>query len=174
MTERTQPVGGVSIECVVTPTISTSIYAAGDQIGGVQTLIGAATAINRVAVPLSITVVDSSRQNAELTIYFYNASFSPTSSDNAALSITDAINIANYVGHVKITTDNWGSQAATTLASVLMPNCALGMRSQTAGGHLYAIAQLSTDATAAPTYGSTSALTFKYVFGQDVGGPQGS
>lgn len=170
MTERATPVGGISIECVVTPTISTSTYTALDQIGGLQLLMNAAASSGRVAVPLSLVIIDKARQSAEMTIYFYNVTIAPTSTDNAALSITDAINIASFIGHVQVATTDWALQAATGMATIHMPAISMGLRSQTAGGHLYAIAQIA--GTSAPTYGSTSDLVFKYTFGQDIGGPQ--
>lgn len=166
-------VGGFSTEISVTPTISTSAYTANDQLGGIQTLAvlnqqslptDAACQDKTVSYLMGLKIIDKAKQDAPLTIYFFNSLPTVASSDNAALSIVDAQS-AKCIGFVKVTAANYSGPAEWSIADVPFADVMKSLKSDTDDGPLYAVVQT----TGTPTYASTTDLTFKYYFSQDLG-----
>lgn len=138
----------------VTPTISNGVaYTANDQLGGVQTITSATTATKFQTRLVNVSIIDKAKQSAAITIFFFNASPTVASSDNAALDITDAEMASKYIGHVEIGSGDYASIAAS---SVACKECYLMLAS--ASANVYAVAMT----TGTPTYGSTSDLIFNY------------
>lgn len=166
-------VGGFSTEIAVTPTISTSAYTALDQVGGIQTLAvlnaqskatDAACQDMTVSYLMGLKIIDKASQNAPFTIYFFNQLPTVASVDNAALSIVDAQS-PKCIGFVKVTAANYAGPAEWSIADVPFSDVMKSLKSATDDGPLYAVVQT----TGTPTYASTSDLTFKYYFSQDLG-----
>lgn len=167
---------GKSVSIEVTPTVSaSSAYTAEDQVGGIQTIsetitdhlkrtrvVSPAADENSVATLLTVTVHDKAKQSAALEIFFFDELPTVASSDNAAISITDAEMAGKCVGVVSIGASDYKNVAASSIACVGLSQ-ALAMRSKTDNGVLYAVAKT----TGTPTYASTTDLVFRYVFGQD-------
>jgi hypothetical protein len=138
----------------VTPAISNAaIYAANDQLGGIQTIAAATTDSKFQTRLVNVTVIDKAKQSQPLTIFFFNANPTVASADNAALDITDAEMAAKYIGHVVVGT---GDYAAISASSVACASCTLLLSA--AASSVYAVAMT----TGTPTYGSTSDLIFNY------------
>lgn len=144
----------------VVPTISTSAYASGDQIGGLMTLTGAVLGSGRNAILQSIVVSDSSKQNAAIDILFFSASVS-VAGDNSAAAISGADMAAYYLGHVSIAAAQYTSLSATSGATD--KNTGLALQTPANSRAIYALAV----ARGTPTYASTSALKFKFFIAQD-------
>ena len=152
-------VSGHFVSLSVTPTISTSAYAVDDQLGSVQTL-SFGSADKSLVTMLSISVLDKAKQGAPITIFFFNALPTITSSDNAALDISDA-EMDKCVGHKNITGNDYVTTQSNSIATVGL-NSAISLRSSTANA-LYAVVK----SNGTPTYASTSDLKFIYTMGLD-------
>lgn len=168
-------VGGYSVEFVKTPTVSSGVaYTAGDQVGGILDLStradgnivlqGACYAKDCVSTLLSLAVHDKDSQNAAYTIFFFNALPTVASSDNAALDISDAEMASKCIGTARVSAAQYDTVSASSIAAVPMPSAALAMLSKEHGGPLYAVIKT----TGTPTFTSTSALTFRFLFGLDM------
>ncbi len=87
---------------VVTPVITASAYAQGDIIGTVTAIPSIAGVPSGVVEVNSVIVVDKASKKAALTLLIFNKAVVPTSADNSAVSITDAIMVDSLVGRVNI------------------------------------------------------------------------
>jgi len=145
----------------VTPTISTSpAYTAGDQIGGIMTLTDSVRFDSNegkgFSEIVSVSILDSSKQDAAIDIWFFNASPTVTSVDNGAFAMTAANMAAQCIGVVQCGLSGTYSNAA---AVSVCSTCNLNLPVQVASGsNLYAIAV----ARGTPTYATTTALQFKF------------
>lgn len=83
----------------VTPTISTSIYAAKDAIGGLMTFANAASSSGGSGVIRSVTIEDNDQERADIDVVFFRATVAGTVTDNAPFDPTDG-DLANFVGFV--------------------------------------------------------------------------
>jgi len=146
----------------VTPTISTSAYAAGDCIGGIQTLTGAARATGLAVIVQSIFVLDKTQaQRAAIDLMFFVGASAPTAAgDNSAAAFSDA-DMANCRGIVPIGPYNTAFPGTPLNSfSTLAP---LGLKISTSGSaDLYVQAIVR----GTPTYVSTSDLVFMYELDQ--------
>lgn len=143
----------------VTPTIDTSAYAIGDQLGGVQTIADAVTASGEGGVLSGVTVIDKAKQNASLQILIFNEEPTPTSSDNDAVDISDSemekcIGVI-YVGSTYVGLAN--NSMAESGDSIRV------VKADTGSTNLYAVPIIRNTAT----YGSSSDLIFRYKFLKD-------
>lgn len=144
----------------VTPTISTSAYADGDQLGGVLTLTNAMDDIRDTGAVLSVTVIDKAKQNDPLDILIFDQSPTVASSDNAILDITDAEMADKFLGRIQVTADDYSELSACSVASVNGIGLFIASRGSK---NLYAILQ----SRGTPTYTSTSDLIVKIGIVQD-------
>lgn len=86
----------------VTPTISTSIYAAKDNVGGVMEFTNAAATSGGTIEVLNVQVVDNDQEMAPFDLVFFDRNpASGTFTDNAAMDPTDA-ELATVVGVLSI------------------------------------------------------------------------
>lgn len=146
----------------ITPTISTSAYDAGDQLGGLQTLSRGASDASDLAVKLSsMLVIDKDAEGAALRVFFFSQAPTLSSSDNAALNISDADFASYCLGFIDVAAGDYVANAGVKVASIEGINLDLVSTEVVAGkktGKLYAIAV----AVGTPTYTATSDLVFVY------------
>lgn len=91
----------------ISPTVDTSIYADGDNIGGQEYEMPYVVNTGDGGTIHTITVQDYDSQTPDLAIVFFNAEPSNTTfTDNGALTIADA-DLAAYVGHVTIASTDY-------------------------------------------------------------------
>lgn len=146
------------VRVAVTPTISTSIYAAKDAVGGIMSFTSAVRASGGSGLLRQVTILDKGQQMAGLDLVLFTATIAGTVTDNAAFDPTDA-DLANIVGHVTFTatTDykdfNDNSVSSKTVEIPFL--CA----ATTLFGALVA--------RGTPTYVSTSDLTVTLTIDQD-------
>lgn len=158
-------IDGKSRICVVTPTLSLTAYADGDQVGGVLELVNAVSSSSSTGAVMSITVLDKDKQDQALDILFFNSSPTIASVDNAALDITDAEMASKFLGAVRIAATDYKDLAASSVATVrvvgLMLQALHGANNST-GTSIYAVIQ----ARGTPTY-TASGLVLKIGVVQD-------
>lgn len=153
----------------VTPTISTSpAYTSGDQLGGIMTLtdcIRQDTGTGYGNCELhSVTILDGSKQDIAIDIWFFNVSPTITSTDNAAFAMTKANQFAQCIGAISVGTSY--SDAAAVSTSTDGKNLGICMQvagSSTTNTSLYAIAIVR----GTPTYGTTTSIQFQFSFYMD-------
>lgn len=85
----------------VTPTISTSIYAAKDAVGGIMTFANAARSSAGSGVIRAVTVIDKGQQMAALDLVLFDQTIAGTVTDNNPFDPDDAT-LANTIGWVAI------------------------------------------------------------------------
>lgn len=150
----------------VTPTISTSIYASGDQVGGIQTLAGVFRNIENGfagAMLKSIVITDADNQKKAMDILFFDALPTVASSDNAAIDITAAQLASACIGGVSIAATDYITVKAATNA-IAEVNLEKTMKSAVTGASsIYAVIIIRDT----PTYAATTSLKFKYLFAHD-------
>lgn len=146
----------------VTPTIDTSAYTSGDRLGSIQTLEGAVRLDNGRAILHSLVIIDAAAQSADMDILIFDQSPTVASADNAAISLTDSELADKLVGIVQA---NLGYVTVTSGGQTVTSVNNIGLVCQGSVGSidLYALPVVR----AAPTYGSTSDLVFKYGFLQE-------
>jgi len=145
-----------------TPTISTSIYASGDQLGGVMTITKAIRAGSATSLLQAITICEKGTQKAAMDIVFFHTDPTSviTSVDNGVFAIT-AANVAAYVlGYTTISTSDWITVGSGAVASVRNIG---GLHKPVSGQDIYAAVIVR----GTPTYASTSDLTFRFKYLQD-------
>lgn len=103
-----------TVRVAATPTISTSGYAAADQVGGLLTFTSAALASGRAGQVLQ-AVLTSRTPTAlnDLELWLFNASPTLAGSDNAAFDLTDAnLEAAQVVGVIDFLAANYAATVA--------------------------------------------------------------
>ena len=152
-----QPRIALSDVISVTPTLDTLAYVTGDRLGSVQTITDAVRITTGTSVLQSITILDQARQSALMDILFFRASPTVASADNAAIDITDAQMLANYIGSVSIT------ESYVALAgSSVVTKTGIGLVLKGSSSHIYALPIIR----GSGTYAANS-LVFMYGFLQD-------
>lgn len=131
-----------------TPTISTSAYTSGYQMGGILTFANMVRVSGSTAVMMSVQIVDGSKQNAQLSLFLFNASPTITSSDQQAFAMTTANLKSQCIGTVEIAATNYSSLSANSIATV----AAIAMPYKLAATSLFGV--LVSRGT--PTYASSS------------------
>jgi len=128
----------------VTPTISTSIYATGDAVGGLMTFSNAARVPGGTITINSAVIIDLDKELAPLEIVLFDRTFTATS-DNATFDPTDA-DLANCIGVIKV-----GDYASFNDNAVAV-RTGIGLSAKLNGNDLFG--QLVV--RSGPTYASTS------------------
>jgi len=144
----------------VVPTISTSAYSTGNQLGGVQTLTQAAPDDAYGTTLHGLTIVDKAKVSAAMDILFFNSAPTITSTDRTAFQILDANAFGKYLGSVSVAATDYITTADQTYATV--KSIGLPMQPLT-GVDLYAIPVIRASAT----YAALN-LEFCYHFLQDL------
>jgi hypothetical protein len=157
-------VHGGALPITVTPTISTTAYAANDVVGGKLTLANAVRVAGGTSILQSVRVMDRANQKAALQIVFFDADptnatlTNDTQVDLSAGSHGDFPKIAELVVVAAadyVTIDNSG----TDYAIAALPALARPIKAAT-GTTLYAVVIT----TGTPTYGNAAALSFRFGF----------
>jgi hypothetical protein len=141
----------------VTPTVDTAQYASGDRLGSLMTLSGAADGDFSPTTLKSVVILDKAKQKSALDIFFFDASPTIASADNAALDITDAEMADKFLGSVTIAAADYKDLNAS---SVVTATCDLPLKPTTTAGTIYAL--LVSRGT--PTYGAASDLVLRLSF----------
>ena len=145
----------------VTPTIGTSQYADGDQLGALFTIDTGIADDNKNLTLMSVTVIDQDDESAALDILLFDESPTIASSDNAALNVGDDEMVDKYIGHVSIAADDYVDLAANAAAT--KTNVNLNCRA-VINGELYGIIRCG----GTPTYAATDDLTLRFTFLADL------
>lgn len=141
----------------VTPTLDTNILAAGDAVGGKQTLTSAARVSGGTVTLESITVRDTGNQKAALTILFFDSDpTAATITNNAAFAWST--DISKCVGRVNIATADYETIDSEAIACVRGLNLTM---LASGSANLYAAVVLT---SGTPTYTAVGDLVFKYGF----------
>lgn len=100
----------------VAPTLDTNAYASGDRMGSIMEFSGAVRHAGGQGMIESLVVLDKGDQALAFDIMFFDQLPTVASSDNDALSITDA-EMEKYLGHIVVASadfkDMGGNQVAT-------------------------------------------------------------
>lgn len=144
----------------VTPVIDTNIYAAGDAVGGVQTLTNAVRVSGGVGVLDTLSIIDADNEKANLTILFFESNpAAATVANNAAF--VWSTDLAKYIGKINVVTADYESINSKAVATLR----GLGLRLKASGSrNLYAVVVLT---SGTPTYSAAGDLTFRYGFAQN-------
>ena len=140
----------------VTPTLDTSAYATGDHMGTVHTLTGVNNDGGQMTYLQGLVIVDRAKQKSALDVFFFDASPTVASSDNAAADVSDAEMVDKCIGWVTVAAADYKDLNANSTATVKDINLPL---KPAASGTVYVLVV----SRGSPTYGASD-LTFKYTF----------
>ena len=149
----------------MTPVVDTSIYASGDQLGSLVELTNAMDDSSGTGTIVSVAVLDKASQSSVLSVLIFKDKPVVTSSDNAALNISDA-EMAKCLGIVPVASADYVALSACSIATVRNVNLVVGATKSPdnlGGKSLWAI--LRSGGT--PTYTSTSDLVLSIGIKQD-------
>lgn len=140
----------------VTPTVDTSAYASGDQVGATLTLNGAAPGDGTGTFLRKLTVVDKAKQKSALTVWLFDEAPTVASADQAAADVSDAELVDKALGCVSVAAADYKDLANGSVATVALdlPFKPVGSSS------LYAL--IVSGGT--PTYAAASDLVLKFHF----------
>lgn len=159
-------VEGKSKLVVVTPVIQAAAYASGDQLGSIFELPNAMDDSSGTGAVLSLTVIDKAKQKSALDLLIFSAKPVVSSTDNAALDISDAEMADKFVGRVALASADYTDLANCSIASLTQVGLLLKAtkdQNNLGGESLWAILQ----SKGTPTYTSTSDLVVKLGVIQD-------
>ena len=155
-------IDGKSRVVTVTPVLSLTAYADGDQMGSVLTLENMFDTSGDTLALQTLAVLDKSKQNSSIDILFFKSSPTVASVDNAPLDISDAEMAAKFVGKLSLLNTSYSDLANSSIANINN----LGILCQSVGGgitSLYCILQCR----GTPTYTSASDLVLNIGAFQD-------
>jgi hypothetical protein len=139
-----------------TPVIDTAVYAPGEVLF-VTTLLSGITRVNDGrANLLSLTAIDKAKQNAAITLLFYQTNVT-SAAINTANAMSDADQLS-FMGSVDIAAADWKTWANNSTlcySGAKAPN--LLLESVSGGTGVYIVGIVGT----APTYGAAGDLVFK-------------
>lgn len=144
----------------ITPTLSTSAYSIGDQLGGEQVLTAMAFDDDTAAQLSTLAILDKDAEGPAIDVHFFNASPTVTSTDNQPFAISDAEMASKWIGSVRFLTTDFITTASTNKVANLS-NILIDMKaasSSTKNLYVYCVIQTVT------TYSATTDLVFKYSF----------
>lgn len=153
----------------VTPTISTAIYATGDQLGSLMTITNAARVSGNGGVLLGITVLDKTQaQRSAMDLFFFDRSVT-AAADNAIATFSDA-DMAFCLGEIPIGTVDYNTAFAGTPANSIasVPKWVSAAAAGRPATMAFPYALNGTDLFCAavvrgtPTYVATTDLTFSF------------
>lgn len=152
----------------VSPTISTSIYAAGDVVGGLQRL-RRALGPYRSGVLRSIIVRDDDNEKPVLTFLFFQSEPASVAADNGALTLTTA-DLALLVGKANVAGADYETVGGQAVAHVDVSKVLEGYDGGTAqlkdfeSGDLWVVPVIT---SGTPTFTATTDLSFSFGFQAD-------
>lgn len=148
----------------VTPTISTSAYTSGDQIGGIMTLTDCVRQDSNGGFGISelvgVTVLDNDKQDANIDIWLFNVSPTVTSVDNGAFAMSAANLVLQCIGVVAVGV-TYSNAAAVSVSSTVNLNKVLRVANTAPlPTTIFAIGIVR----GTPTYTTTTSLQFQFEF----------
>lgn len=143
--------GGQTLTAQATPTIDTTIYAAGQVIGGKLTLPSLLGTGALGGIFQSFTVTDKAKQTAAMTLVLFSADPSSTTFTNHTALTVNAADVAKIIGQVSLLATDYQSVANLSIGS--KPGIGMSF-SVPSGTTLYACLI----ANGTPTYGTASDL----------------
>lgn len=162
--EQVVVAGAFTVRNQQTPTINTSAYTSGDELGTLQTLTSAVRVSGGSGKLLAITVLDKTQaQRSAIDILFFDRSITVAGNNNP-FAPSDG-DMANCLGLVAIATGDYNTawagtptnSVATKILATPLPFVVNGSTS------LFALAVVR----GTPTYTSASDLVFSYLIAQD-------
>jgi hypothetical protein len=105
----------------VAPTVDTAIYAAGDVLCASFQIPGATQSNAGGALLVSLFAMDKSKQNPQMTLYFFSVNNANMGAVNAAASLTDG-DAVNLLSILKIVTGDWVTLANNSYAQFSGPS----------------------------------------------------
>jgi hypothetical protein len=156
---------GKSKVVTMTPTIDTSAYASGDQLGSLVELSNALDDSSGTGTIVSVAVLDKAAQSSALTLLLFKDKPTVASSDNAALNISDS-EMAKCLGIIPIAGTDYVALSANSIASVRNVNLVISSTKSDLnlnGTSLWAILRSG----GSPTYGAASDLVLSIGIKQD-------
>jgi len=142
---------------VVTPVISTGIYASGDAIGPIQSILKAVSSSDQSGIISSFVISDEDGQDAPLDVIIFESSVTG-GSDNAAYAPSQA-EVNASVGAFSVLAGDYIAAGALSIATV-KPAFEFQFDQSTT-----LFFQLVSRGT--PTYSATDSLQLKFVIDQD-------
>lgn len=136
------------------PTVSTVIYASGDQMGGINTLANACADSKGSVEVESIVVIDQAKQKAAFDVLFFESVPTLTSVDNGAFALSSA-ELLKCIGVVSIAATDYADTSAQAVAT--KKSIALILQAIKASKDLYYVMVVR----GTPTYVATTDLTLK-------------
>lgn len=122
----------------ITVNSAAAIYTANDQVGTLRTIADALSGSeNAQAILHSLTLVNSGTTTPAMDILIFGQSVTPTSSDQDAVSVTDAIMAASFLGAITVETTDWKTTAANAFAT--KTGLSLAVRNLAGGTSLFAL-----------------------------------
>ena len=141
-------------------TTTAGAYALEDQVGQLQTLVGAADHKHQAIKIDSITVVDTAQQKSELLILFFSKEPTITSTDSNTLAITDAELAEKLIGAIKVFAAEYYDVVGTSIAVVQYPDIQVHPQDRPSGANEGQNIYMLVLSKGTPTYGASStALT---------------
>lgn len=144
----------------VTPTVDTSAYASGDQVGGSATEVKAGNDGRGGLRLVSLTVVDQAKQDSGFDLLFFDKEPTVAGSDNGAVDVDDG-EMAKCVGVVSVTSSEYLDLADNSVATLEDINFGCSPDNDT--GKLWVLPVVKDS----PTYVAADDLTFKFYFQHD-------
>jgi len=141
-------------------TTTAGAYALEDQIGQLQTLVGAADHKHQALKIESITVVDTEQQKSDLLILFFSKAPTITSTDNNTLAISDAELQAKLIGAIRVYSAEYQDVVGSSVAVVQYPDIQVHPQDVPSGANEGQDLYMLVLSKGTPTYGASStALT---------------
>lgn len=141
------------------PTISTSAYSSGFNVGGILTLGTAFRGNGGTAILESLTISDKSAQAAPFTILLFDAALTGTATDHSAYTV-NASDVPKMVGQVVVANSDYTT--TSTAAVAVKSGLGIALQNNESTKNLYAVIVT----TGTPTYAAL-ALNFAFGFLQD-------
>lgn len=144
----------------VTPVIDTTQYAAGDAVGGKQTLTGAVLVTSGVSILESLVVIDKANQKPVLDIFFFDADPSAATITNNAAFVFST-DVAKVIGRAQVAAADYVTTNSIAVAKIALSERGLTLKAN-GGTAIYAAVVLN---TGTPTF-AVGDLIFKYGLAQ--------
>lgn len=142
----------------VVPTISTSIYASGDNVGGEMVFANANRASGLYGVIESVVIGDKANQMTTLDFLFFDRAQTGTATDNSPFDPNDA-DLPNFLGGVTVMGGDYFTMSDNAVGSVTGLRIPIKPNATSLYGYMVV--------RATPTFASTTDLTITLTIAQD-------
>lgn len=102
----------------ITPTVDTSAFASGDQIGTKQTITGPASGSGSGVRLAKVVIIDKAKQSAALKLFLFDDDPTVTSTENNAADVSDAEVLAKCIGVVSVAAADYSALNVNSIATV--------------------------------------------------------